>query len=189
VDAAAVPGPCRLASPWSAPTKWRPATTATAAVVTTSALHRNLRRPRPPLLGEGEGEDEDVGAGAGAVAIMVGTGAVGAGAVTADTVPGACASRSAANHSGARSAGVGRGVASVAWLGTNSVGAPDTTARSTRWTSSAEGRSSGSLASSAWMSGSSGPACFIGASGSTAMAYAVSTAVSLRNGGRPSTDW
>ena len=39
------------------------------------------------------------------------------------------------------------------------------------------------------MSGSSGPARFIGSGGSTAMAYAVSTAVSRRNGGRPSTAW
>lgn len=39
------------------------------------------------------------------------------------------------------------------------------------------------------MSGSSGPACRIGAKGSTAMAYAVSMGVSRRYGGRPSTAW
>lgn len=61
------------------------------------------------------------------------------------------------------------------------------TARSASSVSSAEGRSAGSLASRAVISGSSGPACFIGPTGAVTMEYAVSTGVSLRNGGCPST--
>ncbi len=61
--------------------------------------------------------------------------------------------------------------------------------RSACSTASADGRSAGSFASSASISAVSGPALRGGSSGSTAIEYAVSTAVSLRNGGRPSIAW
>jgi hypothetical protein len=62
-------------------------------------------------------------------------------------------------------------------------------ARSIRSASSADSRRSGSRTSSPAITGASGPALPAAGTSSVAMAYAVSMAVSLRNGERPSTAW
>lgn len=89
-------------------------------------------------------------------------------------------------------AGLGPGVAAVnspGAGGSSAVDSPHHAVWRARSVCSAVGRSSGSLLRSASTIGSSGPACFMGSSGSTAMAYAVSIAVARRKGGRPSTAW